>query len=316
MRASFYLTSPNTSPSPVCVRMALWCAPSFPARCMSPGAHGAPAQLPVATATGWGHVSARTQRVVLPVLTPSSQRAVIYHRVQVWHGTNTHMNNWDCLIFRTHLTYRKFMWYCVTVFRLCPSRLSPVGCLLSEWSPWSECSTTCGGGLSMRNKTVLREPEPGGTACVGPLDQHTVCSTNSCLPGNTQSHSTFMYYISTSSILLLLYWKWLSSNSFKVKWVMSLKGMTSDVTESVCSEDKHVCVLKYVWDMMSFIVCSLVLQSVPVGRCLVTVQVLVHTSVRTCGHTLSVYLDPAPLGALALLDRYEHLRSRVWENYI
>ncbi|XP_068160698.1 SCO-spondin [Antennarius striatus] len=57
----------------------------------------------------------------------------------------------------------------------------PVGCLLSGWSSWSECSTTCGGGLSVRNKTVIREPEPGGTACVGPLEQHIVCNTNSCL---------------------------------------------------------------------------------------------------------------------------------------
>ncbi|KAM4544149.1 SCO-spondin [Fundulus diaphanus] len=58
----------------------------------------------------------------------------------------------------------------------------PEGCLLSEWSPWSECSSTCGGGVSTRNKTVLQEPEPGGAACVGPLKQHTVCNTNSCLP--------------------------------------------------------------------------------------------------------------------------------------
>ncbi|XP_072234960.1 SCO-spondin [Leuresthes tenuis] len=58
----------------------------------------------------------------------------------------------------------------------------PVGCLLSEWSTWTECSSTCGGGVSLRNKTILQEPEPGGTACVGPLEQHTVCNTNSCLP--------------------------------------------------------------------------------------------------------------------------------------
>ncbi|XP_013879264.1 SCO-spondin isoform X2 [Austrofundulus limnaeus] len=58
----------------------------------------------------------------------------------------------------------------------------PVGCLLSGWSAWSECSTSCGGGVTMRNKTILQEPEPGGAACVGPLEQHTVCNTNSCLP--------------------------------------------------------------------------------------------------------------------------------------
>ncbi|XP_029005418.1 SCO-spondin [Betta splendens] len=68
-----------------------------------------------------------------------------------------------------------------TQMESCDLLSCPVGCLLSEWSPWSECSATCGGGLSMRNRTVLREPEPGGLACVGPLEQHTVCNTNSCL---------------------------------------------------------------------------------------------------------------------------------------
>ncbi|XP_056155186.1 SCO-spondin [Lampris incognitus] len=58
----------------------------------------------------------------------------------------------------------------------------PEGCVLSEWSSWSECSASCGGGMSMRNKTVLREPEPGGLACAGLLEQHTICNTNSCLP--------------------------------------------------------------------------------------------------------------------------------------
>lgn len=49
------------------------------------------------------------------------------------------------------------------------------------------------------------------------------------------------------------------------------------------------------------------MQTVPAGRCLVTVQALVHILVRTYGRTLNVYLDPAPLGALALLDRSVHL---------
>uniref|UniRef100_A0A3P8NP04 SCO-spondin n=1 Tax=Astatotilapia calliptera TaxID=8154 RepID=A0A3P8NP04_ASTCA len=65
---------------------------------------------------------------------------------------------------------------------ICDLPSCPAGCLLSEWSAWSECSASCDGGLSLRNKTVLREPEPGGTACVGPLEQHVVCNTNSCLP--------------------------------------------------------------------------------------------------------------------------------------
>ncbi|KAL1006349.1 hypothetical protein UPYG_G00071200, partial [Umbra pygmaea] len=58
----------------------------------------------------------------------------------------------------------------------------PAGCLLTEWSSWSECSASCGGGVSVRNKTVLQEPQPGGQECSTPLEQHTACNTNSCLP--------------------------------------------------------------------------------------------------------------------------------------
>ncbi|XP_073720146.1 SCO-spondin isoform X2 [Misgurnus anguillicaudatus] len=58
----------------------------------------------------------------------------------------------------------------------------PAGCVLSEWSPWTDCSASCGGGVSLRRKTVLQEPEPGGLICPGPLEQHTACNTNSCLP--------------------------------------------------------------------------------------------------------------------------------------
>lgn len=42
------------------------------------------------------------------------------------------------------------------------------------------------------------------------------------------------------------------------------------------------------------------------GRCLTPAQVPVRTYVRTCGRTPSVCLVPAPQGALAHQDRYEH----------
>lgn len=56
----------------------------------------------------------------------------------------------------------------------------PVGCVLSQWSSWSDCSASCGGGVSVRNKTVLQEPEPGGAPCPGPLEQHQICNTKRC----------------------------------------------------------------------------------------------------------------------------------------
>lgn len=47
------------------------------------------------------------------------------------------------------------------------------------------------------------------------------------------------------------------------------------------------------------------------GRCSVIAQVPVHTPVRICGPTLSVYLDPVHPGAHALLDRSANARLYV-----
>ncbi|TSK16074.1 SCO-spondin [Bagarius yarrelli] len=58
----------------------------------------------------------------------------------------------------------------------------PADCVLSEWSPWSDCSVSCGGGVSVRRKTILQQSEPGGKACSTSIEQHTACNTNSCLP--------------------------------------------------------------------------------------------------------------------------------------
>lgn len=163
------------------VRMAPWHAPSSPALCTSPGTLGAIAQFHAGMAPGQGHASARPRRAVLPVPTRSSQRAARCHRVHVTCEAWLHMNN------------EAFRWWCSSVIRPCSLCLavSLAGCFLSEWSTWSECSATCGGGLSTRNKTILREQEPGGTPCIGPLRQTSVCNTRSCLPGNT--HLLFIF---------------------------------------------------------------------------------------------------------------------------
>lgn len=162
-----------TSLSAVRARMALWLAPSFPALCTSPGAPGAPAHFHVGMAPGQGHASARPQRAVLPVATRSRRRAARCHHVHVTCEACLHMNN-------------------EAQSPICVLSVSSASCLLSKWSIWSECSATCGGGLSTRNKTILREPEPGGMPCIGPLKQTSVCNTNSCLPGNT--HLLFIFF--------------------------------------------------------------------------------------------------------------------------
>ncbi|GAA6107134.1 SCO-spondin isoform X2 [Tachysurus ichikawai] len=65
---------------------------------------------------------------------------------------------------------------------ICNLSACPADCVLSEWSSWSECSVSCGGGVSVRRKTILQNSEPGGAACLTPIEQHTACNTNSCLP--------------------------------------------------------------------------------------------------------------------------------------
>eukprot|EP00927_Polykrikos_kofoidii_P071174 TRINITY_DN67482_c0_g1_i1.p1 TRINITY_DN67482_c0_g1~~TRINITY_DN67482_c0_g1_i1.p1 ORF type:complete len:1818 (-),score=190.99 TRINITY_DN67482_c0_g1_i1:76-5529(-) len=59
----------------------------------------------------------------------------------------------------------------------CPLR----GCKWSDWSPWSGCSCSCGGGDRTRSRTIVQMPEPGGVACE-PLDREVVepCNTQAC----------------------------------------------------------------------------------------------------------------------------------------
>lgn len=180
-----------TSAAAACVRMPLWCAPNSPVLCTIRGAPGAPAQCPVDGAKGLEPVSAGTQRVVLPVPTPSSQRTVTCQHVQVRQGTK--------IRFLKKLFQIPNKFFVLFFFVFFPSHVSPAGCLLSEWSPWSECSASCGGGLAVRNKTVLQEPEPSGAPCAGPLEQHIVCNTNSCLPGK-HKHSFVKFRTSKTSI--------------------------------------------------------------------------------------------------------------------
>lgn len=52
-------------------------------------------------------------------------------------------------------------------------------CQLSQWSPWSQCSATCGYGTQERSRDVIDDVREGGRPC-GPLYEMTVCRLAPC----------------------------------------------------------------------------------------------------------------------------------------
>merc|ERR1711871_80299 len=55
----------------------------------------------------------------------------------------------------------------------------PVDCLVTAWSSWGTCSLSCGGGLAVRARSVLIEPNAYGHACP-PMTQTDGCNTDAC----------------------------------------------------------------------------------------------------------------------------------------
>ena len=51
-----------------------------------------------------------------------------------------------------------------------------LGCQWSEWTAWSECTKTCGGG----NVKRMREKIPGLGTCEGAAEEITVCDNDVC----------------------------------------------------------------------------------------------------------------------------------------
>ncbi|KAK3089127.1 hypothetical protein FSP39_001055 [Pinctada imbricata] len=68
--------------------------------------------------------------------------------------------------------------------QVCNSNYCPVDGVWQIWSSWDECSVTCGGGVSVRNRTC-HGPFYGGSECEGNDTETKSCSQNACpIPGD------------------------------------------------------------------------------------------------------------------------------------
>lgn len=56
----------------------------------------------------------------------------------------------------------------------------PEGCIMSEWSNWSECSVRCGLGYSARYRYVISEPRNGGLPCPKRTVKKRRCTMTDC----------------------------------------------------------------------------------------------------------------------------------------
>jgi hypothetical protein len=63
--------------------------------------------------------------------------------------------------------------------RACNQGACPVDCLLSNWTAWTQCSTSCGMGVQRRYRSVLVPASGGGAQC-GETMQEIACNIGAC----------------------------------------------------------------------------------------------------------------------------------------
>ena len=52
-------------------------------------------------------------------------------------------------------------------------------CVLSNWTEWTKCDKSCGGGTEKRSRTLIRKQQGGGKQCTETEQAHP-CNPQSC----------------------------------------------------------------------------------------------------------------------------------------
>ncbi|CAD7936459.1 unnamed protein product [Amoebophrya sp. A120] len=56
----------------------------------------------------------------------------------------------------------------------------PQDCLLGDWESWGQCSASCGGGQTIRQRHILQKSNYGGKGCAGELKEISDCNVDKC----------------------------------------------------------------------------------------------------------------------------------------
>jgi hypothetical protein len=56
----------------------------------------------------------------------------------------------------------------------------PVHCTVSDYTPWSACSESCGGGIQTANRAIVTHAQNGGYTCPDPLNAERPCNEEAC----------------------------------------------------------------------------------------------------------------------------------------
>ena len=61
----------------------------------------------------------------------------------------------------------------------------PCPCVWGQWTSWSACSQTCGGGTINRSRNITQPAKNAGDSCAGSSTQQMSCNPDPCRKENT-----------------------------------------------------------------------------------------------------------------------------------
>ena len=85
------------------------------------------------------------------------------------------INRLSNLIYRNRSAAKISQVLCSNIYPLLLQLTLGVDCEVDEWSSWTPCSLTCGGGTKNRTKDIVRHPVNLGAACPKDLDETEDC---------------------------------------------------------------------------------------------------------------------------------------------